>query len=86
LIAVGYVSMTLNQMSLDAGALAATMATSTALDPIASVVLGLTLFKESISAGPIEVLVILLALAVVVAAMIVLARDQAESSSSIASA
>jgi drug/metabolite transporter (DMT)-like permease len=81
LIAVGYVSMTLNQMSLDAGALAATMATSTALDPIASVVLGLTLFKESMSAGPIEVLVILLALAVVLGAMIVLARDQAQSSS-----
>jgi drug/metabolite transporter (DMT)-like permease len=79
LIAVGYVSMTLNQMSLDANALAATMATSTALDPIASVVLGLALFKESISASPLEVLVILLSLGVVVGAMIVLARDQAES-------
>jgi drug/metabolite transporter (DMT)-like permease len=81
LIAVGYVSMTLNQMSLDAGALAATMATSTALDPIVSVVLGLTLFQESVSAGPVQVLVILLALAVVVAAMLVLARDQAQPSS-----
>jgi drug/metabolite transporter (DMT)-like permease len=80
LVVVGYVSMTLNQMSLDAGALAATMATSTALDPIASVVLGLALFKESIDAGPAEVLIVLLALGVVVAAMIVLARDQAESS------
>jgi hypothetical protein len=78
LIVVGYISMTLNQMSLDAGALAATMATSTALDPIASVVLGLALFKESIDASPAEVLVVLLALGVVVAAMIVLARDQAE--------
>jgi drug/metabolite transporter (DMT)-like permease len=86
LVAVGYVSMTLNQMSLDAGALAATVATSTALDPIASVLLGLTLFKESISAGPIEVLVILLALVVVVGAMIVLARDQAQPPSSMASA
>ncbi|MFZ0384633.1 MAG: DMT family transporter [Solirubrobacteraceae bacterium] len=86
LIAVGYVSMTLNQMSLDAGALAATMATSTALDPIVSVVLGLTLFRESMSASPIEVLVILVALAVIVGAMIVLARDQAQPSSSIASA
>jgi drug/metabolite transporter (DMT)-like permease len=78
LIAVGYVSMTLNQMSLDAGALAATMATSTALDPIASVVLGLTLFKESIDASPLELLVVLLALAVVVAAMVVLARGETE--------
>lgn len=80
LIVVGYVSMTLNQMSLDAGALAATMATSTALDPIASVVLGLALFKESIHASPVEVLVVVIALAVVVAAMIVLARDQAQPS------
>lgn len=80
LVTVGYVSMTLNQMSLDAGALAATVATSTALDPIASVVLGLTLFHESFSADPIEAVVIVLALAVVVGAMIVLAREQAESS------
>jgi hypothetical protein len=43
-------------------------------------VLGLTLFKESIDASPVELLVVLLALAVVVAAMVVLARDQAESS------
>jgi drug/metabolite transporter (DMT)-like permease len=80
LIAVGYVSMTLNQMSLDAGALAATMATSSALDPIASVILGLTLFQESIDANPVEVLVVLLALVVVVGAMIVLAREQAQPS------
>jgi drug/metabolite transporter (DMT)-like permease len=79
LIAVGYVSMTLNQMSLDAGALAATMATSTALDPIASVVLGLALFKESMDASPVELLVVLLALGVVVGAMVVLARDEVES-------
>ncbi len=81
LIAVGYVSMTLNQMSLDADALAATMATSTALDPIASVVLGLTLFKESIAVNPVQLLVILIALAVVVGAMVVLARDEAQPSS-----
>jgi hypothetical protein len=62
------------------------MATSTALDPIASVVLGLTLFRESMSAGPIEVVVILVALVVVVGAMIVLARDQDQPSSPIASA
>jgi drug/metabolite transporter (DMT)-like permease len=76
LVAVGYVSMTLNQMSLDAGALAATMATSTSLDPIVSVVLGLTLFQESIDANPVEIVVTVLALVVVVSAMVVLARDQ----------
>ena len=52
-------------MSLDADALAATMATSTALDPIASVVLGLTLFQESVRANAVEAVVIVLALAVV---------------------
>jgi drug/metabolite transporter (DMT)-like permease len=81
LIGVGYVSMTLNQMSLDAGALSATMATSTAFDPIASVLLGLTLFLETIHAGPVQATVIIVALAVALGAMIVLARDQAESPS-----
>ena len=81
LIAVGYVSMTLNQLSLDAGALAATLATSTAFDPIASVLLGLTLFVETIHAGPVQATVIVLALAVALAAMVVLARDQAETPS-----
>lgn len=78
LIAVGYVSMTLNQLSLDAGALSATLATSTAFDPIASVLLGLTLFLETIHAGPVQATVIVLALIVALGAMIVLARDQAE--------
>ena len=81
LIAVGYVSMTLNQLSLDAGALAATLATSTAFDPIASVLLGLTLFVETIHAGPVQATVIVLALAVALGAMVVLARDQAETPS-----
>jgi ABC-type sulfate/molybdate transport systems ATPase subunit len=40
LAGIGYASMTLNQLALNTGALAATMATSTASDPIASVVLG----------------------------------------------
>jgi drug/metabolite transporter (DMT)-like permease len=79
LIAVGYISMTLNQLSLDAGALAATMATSTAFDPIASVVLGLTLFLETIHAGPVQATVIVLALAAALGAMIVLAREQSSS-------
>ena len=78
LIAVGYVSMTLNQLSLDAGALSATLATSTAFDPIASVLLGLTLFVETIHAGPVQAVVIVLALVVALGAMTVLARDEAK--------
>ena len=78
LIVVGYASMTLNQMSLDAGSLAATMATSTAFDPIVSVILGLTLFDETIDTGPVQGIVILLALLVALVAMVVLARDQTQ--------
>ncbi len=73
---VGYVSMTINQLSLDAKALPATMATSTALDPIAGVALGLTLFAESIHAGPVQLVAIVLALTLALGAMVVLARDQ----------
>ena len=51
LIGIGYASMTLNQLALNTGALAATIATSTAADPIVSVVLGLTLFHESLHLG-----------------------------------
>ena len=69
LIVVGYVSLTVNQLSLDAGALAATVATSTALDPVTSLVLGLTLFGESLRASAGGVIVTVLALAVAVAAM-----------------
>lgn len=74
LIAVGYVSMTLNQLSLNTGALAAALATSTALDPLGGVVLGLTLFRESLpSSGPV-IVALLLALALTLVALVVLAR------------
>ncbi len=76
LAAVGYVSMTLNQMALDTGALAATVATSTALDPIVSVVLGLTLFHESLPASAGRWALTVLALAVTLGGMVVLALDE----------
>jgi drug/metabolite transporter (DMT)-like permease len=76
LVIVGYASMTVNQMSLDAGSLSATMATSTSFDPIVSVVIGLTLFEETIDTGPVQGAAILLALLVALGAMMVLARDQ----------
>jgi drug/metabolite transporter (DMT)-like permease len=77
LAAVGYVSMTLNQLALNTGALAATLATSTALDPIASVVLGLALFDESSRAGGLQVLGTVAALAAALVGMVVLARAEA---------
>jgi drug/metabolite transporter (DMT)-like permease len=77
LIVVGYASMTLNQMSLNSGALAATVASSTAVDPVVSVVLGVALFDESLSATGPEMVIAIAALVVGLAAMTVLARSEA---------
>jgi drug/metabolite transporter (DMT)-like permease len=48
LVVVGYVSMTLSQASLQAGALAPAVATQMALDPVASLFLGVLAFDETI--------------------------------------
>jgi drug/metabolite transporter (DMT)-like permease len=77
LAGVGYASMTLNQLALNTGALAATIATSGALDPIASVVLGLTLFHESLHATSLQAVGTLAALTAALLGMAVLARSQA---------
>lgn len=77
LAAVGYASMTLNQLALDTGALAPALATSTAADPVTSVVLGLTLFRESLHATAGQTAVTLAALALAVIGITVLARAEA---------
>jgi drug/metabolite transporter (DMT)-like permease len=77
LVGVGYTSMTLNQLALNTGALAATIATSTAFDPITSVVLGLALFHESLHATGVGVLVILVALGLALSGVLQLARSEA---------
>jgi drug/metabolite transporter (DMT)-like permease len=51
LIVVGWASLTLAQLSLQAGALAPAVATQAALDPIASALLGLLAFDETLDAG-----------------------------------
>jgi drug/metabolite transporter (DMT)-like permease len=76
LLAVGYVSMTLNQMALNTGALAATIATSTASDPIVSVVLGLVLFHESLHVAGLGAIGTVVALVVALLGMTVLARAE----------
>ena len=86
LAVVGYASMTLNQMALNTGALAATIASSTALDPVVSVLLGVTLFDESLSASPLATVLGAFALGAGLAAMIVLARSEAHTASSGAAA
>ena len=76
LAGVGYASMTLNQLALNTGALAATMATSTASDPIVSVVLGLVLFHESLHLTGLRAIGTLSALAVALLGMAALAQSQ----------
>ncbi len=76
LIGVGYVSMTLNQLALNTRALAATMASSTALDPIVSVTLGLALLDEHLHAGGLQAAGAFVALAAALIGMVVLARAE----------
>jgi drug/metabolite transporter (DMT)-like permease len=86
LIAVGYASMTLNQLALDTGALAAAVATSTAFDPITSVIVGAALFDESLHSAPGELLATAAALIAALAGMAVLARARAESEQAVSPA
>lgn len=81
LLAVGYASMTLNQLALNTGALAPAVATSMAFDPIVSVVLGATLLRESLDAGAPEIAATVLSLAAAVAGMAILARSQSQAQS-----
>ncbi len=77
LAGVGYVSMTLNQLALNTRALAATLASSTALDPIVSVALGLTLFDEHLHASGLQAALAFVALAAALVGVVVLARAEA---------
>jgi drug/metabolite transporter (DMT)-like permease len=79
LAVVGYASMTLNQLALNAGALAPAVATSMAFDPITSVVLGVTLLDESLHATAAGNIATVAALAAALAGMAILARNQSQS-------
>ena len=76
LAGVGYVSMTLNQLALNTRALAAAIASSTALDPIVSVTLGLTLFDEHLHASGLQAAGAFVALAAALLGVAVLARAE----------
>lgn len=73
---VGYVSMTLNQLALNTRALAATIASSTALDPTISVALGLALFDEHLHASGLHAAAAFVALAAALLGVAVLARAE----------
>lgn len=76
LAGVGYVSMTLNQLALNTRALAATIASSTALDPIVSVALGLALFDEHLHASGLQAAGAFLALIAALLGVTALARAE----------
>lgn len=78
LVAVGYASMTFNQLALNTGALAPAVATSLAFDPITSVVLGVTLLNESLHTSPLGIAGTMLALGAALGGMTVLARSQSQ--------
>jgi drug/metabolite transporter (DMT)-like permease len=78
LAGVGYASMTLNQLALNTGALAPAIASSGAVDPVASVVLGLTLFHETLHVTPLQGIATIIALAVALLGMAVLARSEVQ--------
>ena len=73
LAVVGFSSMTLSQMSLQAGALAPAVATQMIFDPIASVILGITLLQEQIHDSPAGVVGAVIALVMMFAGLAVLA-------------
>ena len=73
LVVVGYVSMTLSQASLQAGALAPAVATQMALDPVASLFLGTLAFDETIHEDTGTLLAALVAFAVMIGGVAFLA-------------
>jgi len=73
--AVGYVSMTFNQLALTTGVLAPALAAMMAFDPITSVVIGTTLLDESLHETPAGIAATLGALAATLAGMVLLARS-----------
>ncbi len=73
LIAVGFVGMTLSQISLQTGELAPAASTQMIFDPVASVILGVTLLNEQIHDDTLGVIGSILALCLTFGGMIVLA-------------
>jgi drug/metabolite transporter (DMT)-like permease len=76
LIAVGYASVSLSSASLQTGELAPAIATSMALDPITSLVLGVTLFEESLRSGAFAVAAAVVGLGVMIGGITLLAADE----------
>jgi drug/metabolite transporter (DMT)-like permease len=76
LIAIGWVSMSLNEAALQTGELAPALATATVLDPVVSLILGVTLFQESLTRDPVGLAVCGLALVSAVVGIVILAAAE----------
>jgi drug/metabolite transporter (DMT)-like permease len=77
LLLVGAVALLLSQASLQAGALAPAIATAAILDPLASLVLGLTIFEEQLQDSFVAIAGAGIGLAVALAGLYVIAAAQA---------
>jgi drug/metabolite transporter (DMT)-like permease len=73
LLAVGYAGMTLSEIALQTGVLAPAVATFSILDAITSVVLGVTLFQETLRDDAFGIALDVAALGVMFAGLVVLA-------------
>jgi drug/metabolite transporter (DMT)-like permease len=78
LIVVGYASMTLSQSSLQTGALAPSVATQMSLDPIASLLLGIFAFDETVHEDTTGLIAALAAFAVMIVGIVTLAAAEQE--------
>jgi drug/metabolite transporter (DMT)-like permease len=78
LIVVGYASMSLSQSSLQTGTLAPSVATQMSLDPIASLLLGIFAFDETVHEDTAGLIAALAAFAVMIVGIVTLAAAEQE--------
>jgi hypothetical protein len=76
LIAVGVCGLVLNQLSYQAGPLAASLPAITVIDPLVAVLLGVTVYDENLRHSPLALLGELISLAVLAYSTILLTRDE----------
>jgi hypothetical protein len=76
LIAVGVCGLVLNQLSYQAGPLAASLPAITVIDPLVAVLLGVTIYDENLRHSPLALLGELISLAVLAYSTILLTRDE----------
>ena len=74
----GALGLLLGQSAFQAGPLAASLPLLIALDPVASIGLGAVAFGEQLATGPVEIVLQVVALAIVITGVFTLGRSEAE--------